>query len=212
MITYRAIPRIANSDLSEFKNVLLYGQVPQRSASPSLVFGSSFHHHLLIDRQSIPSGIGAKPMLRMLDVMRNHPQFCKLMAGALPETPQYWDDALTGLPCKSQLDLWQQGEALIADVKTTSASSRAEFLENCLMYEYDRQAAYYIDGCRTAGHPIDRFILFAIQKQKPHQVFVVDLKADDPFVENGRRKYCKLLGSWLRQPYTPTSWQLVPTH
>lgn len=151
-------------------------------------------------------------MLRMLDVMRNHRQFCELMVAALPEIPQYWDDEQTGLPCKSQLDLLLPGEALIADVKTTSASSRAEFLGNCLMYEYDRQAAYYIDGCRAAGHPIDRFILFAIQKQKPHQVFVVDMKADDPFVENGRRKYGKLLVSWLKQPYTPTSWQLVPTH
>ena len=212
MLTYRATPRIANSDLSEFKNVLLYGQVPQRSASPSLIFGSNFHHHLLIDRQSVPSGIGAKPMLRMLDVMRNHLQFCELMAEALPEIPQYWDDGLTGLPCKSQLDLLLPGEALIVDVKTTSASSRAEFLENALFYEYDRQAAYYIDGCRSAGHPIKRFILFAIQKQKPHQVFVVDMKADDAFVENGRRKYRKLLASWLKQPYTPTSWQLIPIH
>lgn len=212
MLTYRATPRIANSDLSEFKNVLLYGQVPQRSASPSLFFGSSFHHHLLIDRQGTPSGAGATPMLRMLAVMRNHTQFVPLLEKAVPEIPQYWDDELTGLPCKSQLDLLLPGEALIADLKTTSASSQAEFLDNCLRYEYDRQAAFYVDGCRMAGQPVQRFILFGVQKQKPHQVYVVEFKTDDPFIENGRRKYRKLLASWLKQPYTPTSWQLVPTY
>ena len=211
-MTYRQIPRIANSDLSEFKHLLVYGQLPQRSASPSLSFGTGFHHHLLVDRQATPSGRGATPMLRMLDVMRNHSQFCQVLTNAITETAQYWDDDLTGLPCKSQLDLLVSAEALIADIKTTSARSQAEFLENCLTYEYDRQAAYYVDGCRLAGHPIDRFVLFGVQKQKPHQVFVVEMKANDPFVENGRRKYRKLLASWLKQPYTPTSWQQVATH
>ncbi|AUD05343.1 PD-(D/E)XK nuclease-like domain-containing protein [Spirosoma pollinicola] len=211
MLTYRSTPRIANSDLSEFKNVLLYGQVPQRSESPALRFGTSFHHHLLVDRDAIPSGLGTKPMLRMLEVMRSHQQFCQILEGAIPEIPQYWDDEQTGLPCKSQLDLLHPSDELIADVKTTSASNRAEFLENCLRYEYDRQAAFYVDGCQALGHPIYRFILFGVQKQKPHQVFVVELKTTDRFTEDGRRKYRKLLASWKQQPYTPTSWQIVTT-
>ena len=208
MLTYRTTPRIANSDLSEFKNMLLYGQVPRPSTAPALTFGTNFHQYLLLDRGGTPSGIGAKPMLRMLDVMNSHELFCQLLKEAIPEIPQFWDDERTGLPCKAQLDLLLTGNALIADVKTTSARSRAEFLNNCLRYEYDRQAAFYIDGCRRTGQSIERFMLFGVQKQKPHQVYFVELMADDPFVENGRRKYRKLLASWLKKPYTPSSWQM----
>lgn len=190
----------------------MYGQVPQRTDSPALSFGTSFHHYLLLDRETTPTGLGAKPMIRMLDVMRNHSQFCQLLEEAIPEIPQYWDDEQSGLPCKSQLDLLSPSNELIADVKTTSASSRAEFLGNCVRYEYDRQAAFYIDGCRMAGLPIQRFVLYGIQKQKPHQVYVVELMGNDPFVEAGRRKYRKLLQTWKKQPYTPTSWQVSPAH
>ena len=212
MLTYRTMPRIANSDLSEFKNMLLYGQAPQPSTSPSLTFGTYFHQYLLLDREGTPSGVGAKPMLRMLNVMKSHERFCQLLKEAVPEIPQFWDDERTGLPCKAQLDLLLPGDALIADVKTTSARNRAEFLSNCLRYEYDRQAAFYIDGCRMAGQLIQRFILFGVQKQKPHQVYLVELLPDDPFIENGRRKYRKLLASWLKKPYTPSSWQIAITH
>lgn len=208
MSTYRATPRIANSDLSEFKHLLLYGQTAQRQESPALHFGTRFHHHLLVERDTIPTGIGAKPMLRMLDVMRNHTLFVQLLREASPEIPQFWNDSRTGLPCKAQLDLLLPTEEIIIDVKTTSAGSQAEFLENCLRYEYDRQAAFYVDGCRALGQSIDRFMLFGVQKQKPHQVYVVDLKGDDSFVEGGRRKYVKLLSDWLKQPYTPSSWQV----
>ncbi|CCH57567.1 hypothetical protein BN8_p06753 (plasmid) [Fibrisoma limi BUZ 3] len=186
----------------------LYGQLPQQSQSPALSFGTRFHHHLLVDRDTLPSGVGATPMLRMLDVMRNHSLFVELLEQAIPEIPQYWDDTLTKLPCKSQLDLLLPSDELIVDVKTTSASSQSEFLDNCLRYEYDRQAAFYSDGCQ---HSVRRYILFGIQKQKPHRVFVVELKTDDPFVEGGRRKYQKLLANWKQQPYIPTSWQILST-
>ncbi len=207
MDTYRALPRIANSDLTEFRNILLFGQLPRRSDSPALAFGTQYHHLLLTARTEVHTGIGAKATQRMLDALRAHATFQPWLANAAVETVYCWDDELTGLPCKGKLDMFYGAQKAIADVKTTSASTQEEFLDSCLRYGYDRQLAYYADGCRSSGQPVQHLVLFGVQKQKPHKVFVEEWSIHDPFIDEGRKKYARLLRSWQQQPYTPSSWQ-----
>ncbi|MBO0936445.1 PD-(D/E)XK nuclease-like domain-containing protein [Fibrella sp. HMF5335] len=201
---YRQLPRIANSDLTELKNHL-FG-LPQRKHSPAQVFGTRFHDLLLEDAGAVPTGKGAAATKRMLDVMRANPFFNHIIADAQIETAQYWDDELTGLPCKARLDIRHPAQGLVVDVKTTSARSQREFEESCYQYEYDRQAAFYLDGCQLTGACANRFILLGIQKQKPHNLYVVEVLADSIFIDNGRRKYRRLLRSWQEVGFKPSSW------
>lgn len=201
---YRSLPRIANSDLTEFKNKLLFGIEPNFGTSPAKKFGTHFHDLLLVNVNTEPTGTGAAATKRMLAAMRSHSLFNRILAAGLAEAPQFWDDERTGLACKARIDLRLPTEELIVDVKTTSATCQRDFETACRTYEYDRQAAFYLDGCYLTGASL--FIILGIQKQKPHQLFVVEAKTNSPFIEYGRKKYRALLRSWKQQPYRPTSW------
>ena len=201
---YRQLPRVANSDLTELKNHIL--GYPKRSYSEAMEFGTRFHDLLLLDTNTVPTGKGAAATNRMLDVLRSDSFFCRVLAEAQTETAHFWDDETTRLPCKARLDLRLPAEGLIVDIKTTSARSQHEFEQNCYRYEYDRQAAYYLDGCRQAGERADRFVLLGIQKQKPHSLYVVEILGDSVFMDEGRRKYRRLLRSWQEIGFRPSSW------
>lgn len=191
---YRQLNRIANSDLTELKNHL-FG-LPQWTSSQAQEFGTRFHDFLLLDNMTIPTGKDATATKRMLDAVRANTFFTQIVAGAEIETAQFWNDETTGLPCKARLDIRLPEEGQIVDIKTTSARSQKEFEQNCYRYEYDRQA----------GHLADRFILFGVQKQKPHSLYVVKVLGDSIFMDEGRRKYRRLLRSWLETGFRPSSW------
>ena len=84
-------------------------------------------------------------------------------------------DPTTQLACKSRLDLVytspKRQNALIFDFKTTSARTQAQFLQSCYDYDYDRQAAFYLDSLRYAdGHEWAttkrfRFVFIGVMKQ-----------------------------------------------
>ena len=203
---YRSIPRIANSDLTEFKNKLLFGIEPTHHSTPAQTFGSRFHEFLLLDTQTEPTGTGATPIRRMLEVMRNHTLFSKLLAAGTAESANFWDDPQTGLACKARTDLRHTALGLIVEVKTTSATTQQDFLAQALRYEYDRQAAFYLDGWRMIDAATQTLLLIGIQKQKPHSVFIHEVDINSPFIADGRRKYQALLRSWKQRPYQPISW------
>lgn len=203
---YRQLPRIANSDLTELKNHIL--GLPHRPSSPAQEFGTRFHDFLLLDTGAIPNGKGATATRRMLDVLRNDPLFSRLLRLGQPEQVQFWEDERTGLPCKARIDLPVPDERIIVDVKTTSARTQAEFVANCYGYEYDRQAAYYLDGYRRAGGQADLFLIIGIQKQKPHSRYIIEVLADSIFMDGGRQKYSRLLRSWQEVNYRPRSWMV----
>lgn len=205
MENYRSLPRIANSDLTELKNHL-FGK-PDFKSSPAQEFGTRFHDLLLLETSVVPTSKGATAQKRMLDVMWADALFCRLMRSAQVEMAQLWDDEPTGLPCKARIDIRVPDERLIVDVKTTSARSQNEFVSNCYRYDYDRQAAFYLDGCQQAGEYADQFIILGIQKQKPHNLYVVEVAADSIFLDYGRRKYRALMRSWKEIGFTPKSWK-----
>ncbi len=106
------------------------------------------------------------------------------------EQVELFTDPDTKLGCKSKLDVLYR-RTTILDFKTTSARSRSEFLQKCLEYDYDRQAAFYLDA--VGGK---RFIFVGIQKVKPHALFHFEATAADGFVGYGRKKYKALLRKW----------------
>ena len=207
MIDYRAIPRIANSDLTEFKNKLLFGRKPIPMHTQALTFGTHFHELLLVTNEE-PSGKGATAIKRMLEIVRGDTEFCELLTKGICEQAYFWEDEQTRLACKARIDLRVPADSLIVDIKTTSAANRHEFIAACQTYEYDRQAAFYLDGCQQAGQDATSYLILGVQKQKPHQLFRLEHVIDDSFISYGRRKYRSLLRSWKQQPYVPTSWKI----
>jgi PDDEXK-like domain of unknown function (DUF3799) len=117
-----------------------------------------------------------------------------------------FDDPMTGLACKSRLDVVytspKRQNALVLDFKITSARTQAQFLQTCYDYDYDRQAAFYLYSLCQAetGEWADthrfRFVFVGVTKQSPHRLFVVDATSLPDFVEYGRKKYRFWLRKW----------------
>jgi hypothetical protein len=86
------------------------------------------------------------------------------------------------------------------DLKTTSQTSYERFVKSCLDYDYDRQAAFYLDSVGAK-----RFIFIGIAKKSPHGLYFFE--ADRDFIAGGRKKYQALLRKWREYDF-PSSWQL----
>lgn len=112
-----------------------------------------------------------------------------LLKGARTELICTKKDLETGLKCKIKIDLMPNSDSdLIVDLKTTSQRSRLDFLESCVQYEYDRQAAFYTD---TANKK--RFLFIAVQKTAPYEIWYYETGVGKSFFEKGRKKVSKLL-------------------
>jgi hypothetical protein len=206
---YRSLPRISNSDLSEFKN-FIFGEVRENPVK-AFAFGSALHELILEPHviHDVPEGVD----LSLVQMLARTARKDKFLAWALrfskKETVQLWQDPATGLELKSKLDIVHKNK-LVVDIKSTSCRDYASFLQTCEKYDYDRQAAFYLDSIGA-----EKFCFVAVQKVKPFNVWTVEHHTNGSFIASGRKKYRALLRAWkIRadngKPFTPGSWQKEP--
>lgn len=234
--TYRSLIRVSNSDLTRLKEEHLgYGvgrEVPPAQFERAKVFGRAFHQHLLEPETigtvlgqllpdlttslAAPDVLAPKQTAQLTTLMRTIRQdaFCRrYLRLAERERVVLFTDPTTNVACKARLDMVytspKRRNALIVDLKTTSARTQAQFLESCYTYDYDRQAAFYVDSLRYAdadewaGTRQFRFVLIGVMKQRPHRLFAVDATSIPNFIEYGRKKYRFWLRKWRDEQTTP---------
>jgi len=200
---YRQFPAFSNSDLTEYERFLL-GE-PNRKPVKAFAEGSAFHQLLLEPHSNRPfeGGIDRDRLVLMAKAVRNT-QFGKwVLQWGQKEQPHLFRDPVTGLLCKCQTDI-RLRHGLIVDVKTTRARTYRQFIECCEEYQYDRQAAFYLDGLKAR-----RFVFLGVQKAEPFQVFYFEPTVDtigQAFVQGGRDRYRRLLSLLARSEFRPTTW------
>lgn len=201
---YRALPAIANSDLSRLRDAL-EGKLPRRdSGSGALSFGTAFHTALLEPDEYVAGQPGLNDTLVwwLVEGVKLNTELSRLLAGGLPERSALFTEPATGTLCKLRADLVVDlpGEPYtVIDFKTTLARDADHFRWQCAAYDYDRQAAFYTDALRA-----DRFLLVGVQKVEPFGVFPLEAPAD--MLAEGRRKYMHLL-RLLRAPATAPAYR-----
>lgn len=198
---YRALPAIANSDLSRLRDAL-NGRPPRPSSSGgggALGLGTAFHTALLepdLYEPGLP-GINDTLIWWMVDGVKLNPAMNQLLTIGTPEPSCIFTEPTTGTLCKLRADLVvdHPGEPYtIVDFKTTLARDYDHFVAQCSGYDYDRQAAFYSDALHA-----DRFLLVGVQKVEPFELFVFEVP---PYMlAEGRAKYLRLLR--LLQPEAP---------
>lgn len=161
---------------------------------------SALHERILEPHRHTPlAGDLDTKLLNILTekVLENH--FCKwLRKFSKKENVCLFNDPINDLPCKAKLDLvWKN--KLVVDLKTTSQRTYEKFVESCYTYDYDRQAAFYLDA--IGGK---RFIFVGIQKIKPFDIFIFE--PEKLFIEAGREKYQRLLEVMKETNFVPSSW------
>ncbi len=187
---YYQIRRISNSDLTAFKHKLL--GIPQKLPAKAISFGIALHTLLLEPEklEVLPAGVDGQLLKRLGETVLADKQCRWYLRYSRKEQVELFEDARTGLPCKARLDVIYR-RSTVLDFKTTSARTHEEFAAKCLQYDYDRQAAFYLDA--IGGK---RFIFVGIQKVKPYGLFHLEATARPGFVEYGRKKYQALLRKW----------------
>ncbi|MBD2700226.1 PD-(D/E)XK nuclease-like domain-containing protein [Spirosoma sp. BT702] len=230
---YRALPRVSNSDLTRLKEEHLgYWSVPSARfiGEKTKVFGRAFHQHLLepesigtVIQQLLPDmvdssdqpgldGLSLAQAEQLAALMRTIKQdtFChRYLRMSERERIVLSTDPVTSVACKARLDMIytspKRRNALVIDVKTTSARTQAQFLESCYTYDYDRQAAFYVDSLRNADNQEwastrqFRFVFIGVMKQRPHRLFAVDATSIPGFIDYGRKKYRFWLRKWREE-------------
>lgn len=104
---------------------------------------------------------------RMGDSARAHPIAAGLVTGGDRETTFRWIDPDSGLRCKSRADLYAAGE-FVMDVKSCRDASPDGFARAVASYQYDLQAAHYIEGVKATAAPLRWFIFLAIESEAPY--------------------------------------------
>lgn len=175
--------------------------IPQPdSPTRAFHFGSAIHRMILEPQWWIPDDWKLTTAeLRAVEGMANAATKDVFLTTTIQQSRREqictWKDGETKLPCKIKVDALPPSEFMI-DLKTTSASTRLEFLEACTKYEYDRQAVMYMDGAKRS-----RMIFIGIQKRAPYELYYYEVEPGKRFYEMGHKKYRKLLSIAAQHGY-----------
>ena len=204
--TYRALPAIANSDLSRLRDAL-DGRPPRPQTSANegaLSFGTAFHTALLEPADYVAGQPGLNDTLVwwLVEGVQLNTHLAGLLEHGTSEVSVLFTEPETDTLCKLRADLvvaHPDEPFTIIDFKTTSARDADHFLWQCSAYDYDRQAAFYTDALRA-----ERFLLVGVQKTEPFGVFTIEVS--EQMLAEGRQKYHRLL-RLLKAPGTAPAYR-----
>lgn len=135
----------------------------------------------------------------------NHNEFVQKLLKGEKEKSFFWNDDLTGEPCKCRVDcLTELGDnLLVVDLKTTENAETEAFMKSAIKYGYDFQSAMYSKGVEISTGKKPIFVFIAIEKKPPYAINI--LQADELLIRRGYdlfREYigiyhdCKQTGNW----------------
>lgn len=123
-------------------------------------------------------------LLAMKEALYKTPYVKNLLNGE-HEKSFFWVDAQTGIKCKCRADSFGKFGSynIIVDYKTVECAETSAFMRSAMKYNYDVQAAHYIEGLKAITGEDYIFIFIAQEKTKPYLCNI--LQADEYFIENG---------------------------
>jgi hypothetical protein len=189
---YFQIKKISNSDLGIAKNILAGKPQPKRPEK-AFSFGSAFHEALLEpDRyrslEWAEKGVDVTKVEKLLQSALANEAVRKILKNGKNEQVIEWTHQQTGVECKSKLDIIQsKKELIVTDIKTTSATTQADFETDFIFYEYNRQAAFYMQSIGAK-----EFFSVGISKANG-QIFIVRKFWDNHEIISGRQKITRIL-------------------
>lgn len=120
--------------------------------------------------------------------VRAHLGASALFAGGVAETAGIVSDFL-GVNCRIKPDY--RTDSYIVDLKTCYDARPEQFCKSALAYQYQVQAALYVDVAEVIDGKKRDFYWVAVEKDTPFAVAVY--KASDEMLEHGRQQYRKAI-------------------
>lgn len=160
------------SSLGVIKNFLC--NKPQfKGGEDFLVFGNALHEQFLENKFDSKNSLSLSDsdkgkIKKMLAKLLAHPVVKSLMANSIREDKCYSE--LNGVKMAFILDIKKPQILTGADLKTTNCSNFNQCLEKAITLGYFRQAVVY-KKCAKLKH----FYFIFIQKEEPHDIFLLDV-------------------------------------
>lgn len=180
---YRKVKAIANSNLPLLMDLHIGKHAtPVTKKSQAFNLGNCIHDYLetgvFRPQNHNLTAIQADTATRMKYQVDGSQIIQELLKVGLPEHAIFW--RINGHKCKALVDREAPGQFI--DWKTTSAKSSSEFNELCKMFDYERQAAWYLMGgeLRQANRTPERMLMIAIAKDS---VYIKEYHREAPLVK-----------------------------
>lgn len=141
--------------------------------------------------KEIISADDAETIKRMIEAVHSHPAARSLLeAPGAVEASAWWEDRETSEKCRCRPDK-ARDDGILVDLKTCESAAPDAFMRASWKYEYQMQAALYLDGWKAAGGKAEAFVFLAVEKAPPYAVACY--MADADMVAYGRGQYLNRL-------------------
>lgn len=133
---------------------------------------------------------------RMGAAVRSHPAARLVLDRGNREITAYWRDPRIGQRCRARPDYLNDEMTLVADLKTCQSAAPAVFSRAAHRYRYHVQAAWYSDGLKRLGCPVEHFVFVCVESTAPYAVACYAL--EEAAVELGRELYRRDLETYIK--------------
>lgn len=160
-------------------------------------------------------------LFRMRDAVLNHADAALLLGSGIAEVAGYWVDTDKTIDeqdqdkqfiqgaygkirvgedptyklCKMKMDWYNGDNNVIVDLKSTTDASYTAFARSVVEYYYHVQDAYYRQGMRYIGWPVQEFVFIAVEKEPPYGVAGYVISQQGKMI--GRSQFRKDLALYL---------------
>lgn len=145
---------------------------------------------IVVDKETYENG------LKIRDSLFLHPYTKELIKkpGAKKENAGFWVHETYEMFCKIKPDIAYEEHGWIIDVKTCANGSPKQFQKDMINFNYDLQAAFYMDGFKKiTGRPAQGFIFLCVENTAPFDIAIYTPEAK--VIEHGRHKYQQALAT-----------------
>lgn len=127
--------------------------------------------------------------LAMATSLVHSTEFNEMGKHAKFEQSIYFTDSRSGLQFKVRPDMWRG--PLIGDVKTSADASFQSMQNSVIKYGYALQAGMIKEALSSLNHPMEGFVIFAVEKTPPYATAVYVL--DDELIKFGVEQFHSLV-------------------
>lgn len=180
---------------------VVWGDKPdqkQRQGNKWEAFKKEHAGHLIITKTE------RNAMVQIAVAVRRNTRVAELLRGGRSELSMIWKDTELGHLCKGRIDyLREDGQPVIADLKTTRDSRPFQFGNQAYRLGYHIKLAMYQDGYFALTGEIARVKIVAVENKPPYDCAIYNVPPDvltqgheDYLRLMGRIHSCEELGSW----------------
>tara|TARA_R100000664_G_C2758478_1_gene147384 strand:+ start:1003 stop:1776 length:774 start_codon:yes stop_codon:yes gene_type:complete len=128
---------------------------------------------------------------RIADAVKQHPT-SQLLIKSCNKFEQLVESKIEGIPVKGYVDAYCKTH--IVDVKTCQDALPENFQKNAYNFNYNLQAAMYIEALKKKVNKNADYFIIAVEKKSPFHVSV--MRATDDFINSGRLQLRKLINEF----------------